>query len=109
MLSGFTIEALRILPTLGDPVHAWSFAGNAVAAMIPFTQASVAGWFDPLWLVHVVGSCLFIAYVPVKRLVHSCATPLGRLMNSQKGMLAAKKRGVLGAMLTRGRTEPPPL
>lgn len=109
VLSGFTIEALRILPTLGDPVHAWSFAGNAVAAMIPFTQASVAGWFDPLWLVHVVGSCLFIAYVPVKRLVHSCATPLGRLMNSQKGMLAAKKRGVLGAMLTRGRTEPPPL
>jgi len=43
----------------------------------------------------------------VKRLVHSCATPLGRLMNSQKGMLAAKKRGVLGAMLNGRRPAPP--
>ena len=105
--SGFVVEGLRILPTLGDPVHAYSFAGSAVAAAIPFTQAAVAAWLDPLWLVHVVGSCLFIAYVPVKRLVHSCATPLGRLMNSQKGMLAAKKRGVLGAMLNGRRPAPP--
>jgi len=103
----FVVEGLRILPTAGDPVHAYSFAGRAVALLLPFGQPAVAAWVEPLWLVHVVGSCLFIAYVPVKRLVHSCATPLGRLMNSQKGMLAAKKRGVLGAMHHR-RGAPPP-
>ena len=107
VVSGFVVEALRILPTAGDPVHAYSFAGRAVAVMLPFGQPAVAAWYEPLWLVHVVGSCLFIAYVPVKRLVHSCATPLGRLMNSQKGMLAAKKRGVLGAMLNRRGAAPP--
>ena len=44
-------------------------------------------------------TCVFIAYVPVMRLVHSCATPLGRMAHSQTAMLAAKKKGVLGAML----------
>jgi len=106
VVSGFVVEGLRILPTAGDPVHAYSFAGRALAAILPFGQPAAA-WYEPLWLIHVIGSCLFIAYVPVKRLVHSCATPLGRLMNSQKGMLAAKKRGVLGAMHHR-RSAPPP-
>ena len=39
--------------------------------------------------------------MPIKRLVHTCATPIGRLMYSQKGLLAARRRGVLGAMLLR--------
>ena len=107
VVSGFVVEALRILPTAGDPVHAYSFAGRAVAAVIPFGQSALAAWSEPLWLLHVVASCAFIGYVPVRRLVHSCATPLGRLMNSQQGMLAAKKRGVLGAMLNRRSAAPP--
>ena len=107
VVSGFVVEALRILPTAGDPVHAYSFAGRAVAAVIPFGQSALAAWSEPLWLLHVVASCAFIGYVPVRRLVHSCATPLGRLMNSQQGMLAAKKRGVLGAMLHRRSAAPP--
>ena len=107
VVSGFVVEALRILPTAGDPVHAYSFAGRAVAAVIPFGQSALAAWSEPLWLLHVVASCVFIGYVPVRRLVHSCATPLGRLMNSQQGMLMAKKRGVLGAMLNRRSAAPP--
>jgi nitrate reductase gamma subunit len=107
VVSGFVVEGLRILPTVEDPVHAYSFAGRSVAALLPFGQPALAAWGEPLWLVHVIGSCLFIAYVPVKRLVHSCATPLGRLMNSQKEMLAAKRRGVLGAMLPGRRAAPP--
>jgi len=107
VVSGFVVEALRILPTAGDPVHAYSFAGRAVAAVIPFGQSALAAWSEPLWLLHVVASCVFIGYVPMRRLVHSCATPLGRLMNSQQGMLMAKKRGVLGAMLNRRSAAPP--
>ena len=59
--------------------------------------------YEFLWLAHVLGSCLFIAYVPIKRLVHSCATPMGRLMTSQTRLLAEKKRAVLsGLMMHRG-------
>ena len=96
--SGFLLEATRIAASVGDPVHAYSFAGRALAATLPASWSSATS-YQSLWLLHVLGSCLFIAYVPVRRLVHSCATPFGRLMNSQQGMLAAKKRGVLGAML----------
>jgi len=37
----------------------------------------------------------------VKRLIHSRATPIGRLINSQKGFLAAKKQGSLKGLLVR--------
>ena len=57
--------------------------------------------YEALWLVHVLGSCAFIAYVPAKRLVHSCATPMGRLMHSQRELLAAKKQAVLAGLMMR--------
>lgn len=98
VLSGFLLEALRILPTVGDPAHGASFAGLALARAL-----QAAGLSQPphlaAWVVHALIACAFIAYVPLKRMVHTCATPLGRLMFSQKDLLAAKKRGVLGAML----------
>jgi hypothetical protein len=56
---------------------------------------------EPLWLFHVWVSCAFIANAPLKRLIHSCATPIGRLMNSQKGLLGAKKQDSLKGLLVR--------
>ena len=102
VVSGFVVEGWRIVPTLGDPGHAASFVGVAFASALHWLDLGGAGAYQPLWVVHVIGACFFIAYVPIKRMVHTCATPMGRLMYSQKGLLAAKKRGVLGAML-RGR------
>jgi nitrate reductase gamma subunit len=96
--SGFVVEGLR-LAAAPDPAHAASFVGAAFAAVLPAALATSAFAHDALWLVHVLGSCAFIAYVPVKRLVHSCATPMGRLMNSQKGLLAAKKQASLEGLL----------
>jgi nitrate reductase gamma subunit len=95
VVSGFVVEALRILPTLGDPAHRAEFAGLAAAQL--FARVGITGTssYEPWWYVHVIAVCTFIAYVPAMRLVHSCATPLGRLANSQKEMLAAKKMGVL--------------
>ena len=99
VLTGFVVEGLRMVPTLGDPVHQTEFAGLAVAHLLAWMGVPGASTYEPWWLVHVMAACAFIAYVPVMRLIHSCATPLGRLANSQKEMLAAKKMGVLGAML----------
>ena len=106
VVTGFIVEGWRIAPSIGDPAHVASFVGLAFAWPIARLGLAGSASYQALWLVHVVAACAFIAYVPVKRLVHTCATPLGRLMNSQKDLLAAKKRGVLGAMLM-GRQPPP--
>lgn len=98
VVSGFIVEGMRIGAT-PQPAHALSFVGVVFAALTPEALFRSAAAHEVLWLVHVLGSCLFIAYVPVKRLIHSCATPMGRLMNSQKGLLAAKKRASIEGLL----------
>jgi hypothetical protein len=100
VMSGFVVEGLRMLPNMAEPDKWASFGGLLTARLLSVAGVQSGGWVQGAWLVHVLASCAFIAYVPAMRLVHSCATPLGRLMNSQKGMLAAKKRGVLAGMMT---------
>lgn len=102
VVSGFVVEGLRIAAA-PDPAHALSFVGSVFAIAMPVAMARNVATYDAFWLIHVLGSCAFIAYVPVKRLIHSCATPMGRLMNSQKGLLDAKKRASLEGLL-RGKT-----
>lgn len=97
--TGFVVEGLRLGADPGGPAAAASFAGAAFAAVLPQAWIKSAATYETLWLVHVLGSCAFIAYVPVKRLIHSCATPMGRLMNSQTALLAAKKRLSLSGIL----------
>lgn len=96
VLSGFLVEGLRFAAAPPEPYWAVSFAGYFLSGFLDRALYEVL--YQPLWYLHVIGSCLFIAYVPVKRMVHSCATPLGRLANSQKGLLEAKRRGVLGGL-----------
>jgi len=101
--SGFVLEGWRIAPTIADPAHAASFVGLVFAQALP---SWAGGAYRALWVVHALAACAFIAYVPLKRMIHTCATPLGRLMYSQKGLLAAKRHGVLGAMLLgKGRVD----
>jgi hypothetical protein len=97
VVSGFALEAARIAAEPDTP-NAWaSFAGLAMASAFgPILPAAIR---TPLWYAHAIGACLFIAYVPLGRMVHSCATPLGRLMNSQRQMLAARKLGVLAGLM----------
>ncbi|NQU62250.1 MAG: hypothetical protein HQ512_14055 [Rhodospirillales bacterium] len=106
LFSGFLVEGLRIAGSAPDPYLSVSFVGYGLALLIGPAEAALAGFYDSLWYVHVIGSCLFGAYVPVKRLVHSCATPMGRMMNSQKGLLEAKKQGVIGGLLGGSTTAP---
>ena len=101
VVSGFVVEGWRIAPTLGNGAHAASFVGVAFALPIAALGLTETGLYKSLWVIHVIAACIFIAYVPLKRMIHTCATPIGRLMISQKGLLAAKKHGVLSAMLLR--------
>ena len=99
VLTGFLVEGLRIGPAPGEATPSAAFVGIGVARLMSQLGATNTALYEPLWLVHTIAACLFIAYVPFARLVHSFATPLGRLANSQTQMLIAKKRGVIGAML----------
>ncbi len=100
-LSGFVLEGLRIAEAGPIPTDIYSFVGYAFAVVMPVSETTPSTFYEGLWIAHVIGSCAFIAYVPVKRLVHSCATPMGRLMNSQKGLLAAKKNEVMKGLMGR--------
>lgn len=103
--SGFALEALRLAGAADTP-RAWaSFAGMALAQL--FSPTAAAALHAPVWYGHAIASCLFIAYVPLKRLVHSCATPIGRLMHSQQHLLAAKKQGVLAGLMKQSTTVGP--
>jgi nitrate reductase gamma subunit len=102
VVTGFAMEGWRIAQAPDSASHAASFAGRAAAHAMASAGLSAPALFQPLWILHAVLSCALIAWLPATRLVHSCATPVGRLMNSQKGLLAARKLGVLGAMLRRG-------
>ena len=102
VLSGFVVEGMR-LAAMPLELHGVSFVGSVFALATPAAAGPGSAAYEILWLVHVLGSCAFIAYVPVKRLVHSCATPMGRLMHSQRELLATKRHAVLtGLMMRRG-------
>ena len=100
VLSGFVVEGMR-LAAVPWALHGVSFVGSAFSMATPATAGPGSAAYEVLWLVHVLGSCAFIAYVPVRRLVHSCATPMGRLMHSQRELLAAKKQAVLTGLMMR--------
>ena len=100
VLSGFVVEGMRLAAVPWD-LHGVSFVGSAFSLATPPTAGPGTAAYETLWLVHVLGSCAFIAYVPAKRLVHSCATPMGRLMHSQRELLAAKRQAVLTGLMMR--------
>lgn len=97
--TGYLVEGLRLAALPYEPYMGYSFLGNFVASFIRGTDLSFSSIHRGLWLFHVVISCAFIAYFPVKRLVHSCATPVGKLMQSQKKMLDKKVKGVVSGLL----------
>ena len=61
----------------------------------------LVGAYTPMWYFHVFGSLAFIVYVPAFRLIHSCATPIGRMICSQKEILASKRMYSIGGLAMR--------
>ncbi len=94
-ISGFMLEGGRLGLEPAASATAWaSFVGLAFVPISP----TGAGTLEALWIFHAMAVCGFIAYIPLKRMIHSCATPLGRLANSQKNLLAAKKAKVIAGL-----------
>lgn len=100
VITGFVLEGSRLAMEGIPPGSAYSFVGWVFAQMSPGSTGSLASGYLPLWYFHVFGSLAFIIYVPAYRLAHSCATPIGRLMNSQKRLLARKKENSLRGLMS---------
>ena len=99
-LSGFLVEGARMALEPGAPGQAASFVGLIFA---PLFEGASPLWHETLWILHALAACALIAYIPFYRMVHVCAVPIGRLVNSQRGLLAAKKaRAIAGSLLRRG-------
>jgi nitrate reductase gamma subunit len=101
VLSGFFVEGVRMAGSADQTHHAGSPIGLLFAYVIGDPTSGSKAANDAIWTFHALAACAFIGYVPLKRLIHSCATPLGRLMNSQSAMLAAKKDHALRGLLTK--------
>ncbi|MEW6587325.1 MAG: hypothetical protein AB1442_17160 [Nitrospirota bacterium] len=99
VLTGYIAEGARFASIPYTPAMEYSFLGNFFASLIRERGLSYGSLHQGSWFVHVILACSFIAYFPVKRLIHSCATPLGKLMQSQKGLLEAKMKGVASGLL----------
>ena len=99
VVSGFLVEAVRLIQDGIPPGSGMSFAGWFLASMMSSGGATFSGAYTPLWYFHVFGSLAFIVYIPAHRLAHSFATPIGRLMNSQTDLLEQKRiRSIKGLM-----------
>lgn len=99
VLTGYVAEGARFASIPYTPAMEYSFLGNSFAALLRDRGLQYGSLHQGAWFVHVILACCFIAYFPVQRLIHSCATPFGKLMQSQKALLEAKLKGVAGGLL----------
>jgi nitrate reductase gamma subunit len=99
VVSGYFLEGFRLAAEPYEPYMVYSFVGNFIATFLRGKNLPISSFHQGLWLFHVILSSVFIAYFPVKRLVHSCATPIGKMMQSQQLMLERKVMGVASGLL----------
>ena len=97
--TGFVLEALRLVSVPYEAYMEWSFVGLALARPFQGLNWQWASLYEGVWLFHAVIASVSIAYIPLSRMVHIFAVPMGRLLESQQEMLAAKVRAIgLGLM-----------
>ena len=100
VVTGFLLEAVRLASSKFEPTMAWSFIGLVLAMPLRGLSLPWASLYEGLWIFHAVIASVFIVYIPLSRMVHIFAVPLGRLLESQQEVLAAKiqsiGRGLMG-------------
>ncbi len=98
VVSGFLTEGVRMSLATDMSGVSLSFVGLAVSSILPISAA----WYDPLWTFHALLACGFIAYIPLKKMIHSCAVPIGRMLNSPTNLLSAKKTRSISGLFRQG-------
>lgn len=92
--TGFFLEALRLASVPYESYMSWSFLGLALANSLRGLNWPWASVYEGTWIFHAVIASVTIAYIPLSRMVHIFAVPLGRLFESQQKILADKIRSL---------------
>jgi nitrate reductase gamma subunit len=83
LVTGYLTEAFRLLAENVSPaLGGYSFAGLAIANLFDVPGANWAFIHDAVWLVHVLLSFGFIAYIPYGKFFHFMVAPLIAGMNA---------------------------
>lgn len=98
-LTGFFLEALRLVDSPDQTINHFSFLGLSIAYFLKPLALPWGTLYSLLWLFHSTLVAGFIAYTPFSPLVHSMALPIGFMMNSQDQLLETKLQGVAGGLL----------
>lgn len=94
VVTGFLLEAVRLASSTFEPSMVWSFIGLTMAVPLRGLSLPWAPFYEGLWIFHAVIASVSIAYIPLSRMVHIFAVPLGRLLESQQEILAAKIQSI---------------
>lgn len=94
VVTGFLLESVRLVTLPFEPYMVWSFLGLALATLLRGLNWPWARLHEGLWIFHAIIASVSIAYIPLSRMVHIFAVPVGRLLDSQQELLDAKVRSV---------------
>lgn len=76
VISGYLLEASRLVQGVPEEVARFSFVGYALSSVI---QPLPLDWISAeatIWWVHVLGGMAFVAYLPYSKLIHLLAAPI---------------------------------
>ncbi|MCL4442265.1 MAG: respiratory nitrate reductase subunit gamma [Firmicutes bacterium] len=86
VLTGFTLEAMRIASLQSIPEFQYSFVANRLAGLFK-NLGNLKPYMTSLWAVHATLSAALIAYIPHSKLMHIFSTPAEIVINaSEEGL-----------------------
>jgi len=83
-LSGYPVEAFRLLAEGGAPTAAWGFVGAGLAGFLAPLGWNWAAWHDAAFWFHFALVNLLLFYTPFSRFAHTLASPLVAALNASE-------------------------
>lgn len=84
VLSGYPVEAFRLLAEGDLSAGAWGFLGAGLAWLLSHIQADWATWHDGAFWLHFALVNLLLFYMPFSRFAHALASPLVAALNAME-------------------------
>ncbi|MBC7222738.1 MAG: respiratory nitrate reductase subunit gamma [Anaerolineae bacterium] len=83
-LSGYAVEAFRLLAEGAQGARAWAFLGAGLAALLARAPARWEAWHQGAFWFHFAVANLLLFYAPFSRFFHALASPLVAALNAME-------------------------
>lgn len=84
VLSGYFVEAFRLLAESVEPGRAWAFLGTGLANIFSVVSVSWPAWHQGAFWFHFALVNLLLFYAPFSRFFHALASPLVAALNTME-------------------------